>query len=81
MTVHGNQKSVNEVMQAVMTQENGPLAQDFSHSVAGEDDLIELFDQSCWMDVTNVRLTRARHSCHQQGFSPRKKCNLPGYSP
>ena len=45
-----SEESANEVMQSVMTLENDPLTQDLSHSVAGEPDLMELFDQfSRWM--------------------------------
>ena len=41
---------VNEVIQALMAWENDPLIQDLAQSVAGEDGLMEPFDQcSRWM--------------------------------
>ena len=44
------EESVNEVVQAVMTWENDPSTKDSSHSVVGEDDLMELFGQFAgWM--------------------------------
>ena len=48
--VSSSEEFVNEVVQAAMTQENNLLAHDSSHHAAGEDDLMELFNQFArWM--------------------------------
>ena len=46
------EESVNEIVQAVMALENDPLTQDLAYSAAGEDGLMELFDQfTGWMSL------------------------------